>query len=335
MKLKRDQFDVLFNNPPGSGGGGGEGQAPKGVLPLNPTGGEGKSDDDKNGQNGQSSPGEPEDGSSSSGSGSGGGEKPSVKIVPGGGIGATLTQEESKALQESLGMPVELPTEADGAKMVEDARRHSDKLSQGGQGSGKGSLARAIGRLAQPIVDWKSALKRFIGKAMSSSELYLGSRRHLYKGDYFYGEKHKFDALSDAIVAVDTSGSMTKEAITMILSETAGIIKAKKVKKTTVVYFDDGIQNIDVVGEKPRFDFSKASGGGGTSFLEPLQYMEQEFKKGKMSLAVFMTDGHANLNLPIPKWKNIFVWVILDNPTFKAPFGNLVVHISKKQMEGK
>ena len=58
-----------------------------------------------------------------------------------------------------------------------------------------------------------------------------------------------------------------------------------------------------------------------------------EYKKGKMQLGVFMTDGYANLNLPIPKFKKEFVWVILDNPLFVPPFGNLVVHISPKQMK--
>jgi len=188
-------------------------------------------------------------------------------------------------------------------------------------------------RLTEPIVDWKSALRRFIGKAMSSTEQYLGSRRHLYKNDYFYAEKRKYEALENAVVAVDTSGSMTPEAIEIILSEVRGIIKAKKVAKTQVVYFDHGIQDIDHVGAKSIFDYSKAKGGGGTSFIEPLQYMEEQYKKNKMNIAVFMTDGYADLNLPIPKWQNIFVWVILDNPEFKAPFGKLVVHISRSQMK--
>lgn len=327
MKLKREQFNVLI--PPCKVSKGGDpGRVIKGVEPIDII--PGGDDDSSNNEHGNNT--------------DTGGFSVSVQKVNENGIigktsldedrpGGLLTPDQSRQLQEHLGVPVELPQPGDDEKYAQEARSHMDKLSSGDQGSGKGSLRRAVMRLTEPIVDWKSALRRFIGKAMSSSEQYLGSRRHLYKNDYFYAERRKFDALESAVVAVDTSGSMSQKAIEMILSEVKGIIKVKKIKKTQVVYFDDGIQDIDLVGTRANFDFSKAKGGGGTSFLEPLQYMEEQYKKNKMSLAVFMTDGWANLNLPTPAWKNIFVWVILDNPGFKAPFGNLVIHISRSQMQ--
>ena len=329
MKLKRDDFNVLI--PPcrvNKQIGDFPTRTITGVEPIDIID-DGK--DDNNGDGGDSNP-------------DGGGFSVSIqKIVNNGIIGNTsldsygpgglLTPEQSKQLQEHLGVDVELPQAGDDEKYAQEARMHMDKLSSGDQGSGKGALRRAVMRLTEPIVDWKSALRRFIGKAMSTTEQYMGSRRHLYKNDYFYAEKRKYDALETAVVAVDTSGSMSPKAIEMILSEVKGIIKAKKIKKTQVVYFDHGIQDIDTVGEKGNFDFSKAKGGGGTSFIEPLQYMEEQYKKNKMSLAVFMTDGYADLNLPTPSWKNIFVWVILDNPGFTAPFGNMVIHISRSQMQ--
>jgi hypothetical protein len=325
MKLKREEFNVLIP-PCRSGRRDQDGPKITGVEPIEILDGDSE-DSDGNGEDELDI----------------GGLRVKVKKVTQNGIigetnigeapGTMITPEDSKKLQESLGVPVELPEPGDDEKYAQEARRHIDKLTSGDAGSGKGSLRRAVMRLTEPIVDWKSALRRFIGKAMSSTEQYLGSRRHLYKDDYFYAEKRKYEALETAVVAVDTSGSMSPKAIELILSETRGIIKAKKIKKTQVVYFDHGIQDIDHVGEKSIFDYSKAKGGGGTSFTEPLQYMEQQYKKNKMNLAVFMTDGYADLNLPTPKWQNIFVWVILDNPSFRAPFGNLVVHISRSQMQ--
>jgi len=320
MKLKREDFNVL--TPPVKGGEPNP-DPPKirGVEPIiPPEGGE------------RGTPPPPD------GDGDGANEPVKINaeaktIVPINNPGGMLTSEESAKLQEQLGVPVELPGEGDDEKYAQEARRHMDKLSNEAQGSGKGMLRRAIARLTEPQVDWKSVLKRFIGKAMSSSEQYLGSRRHLYKDDYFYGEKNKYEALENAVVAVDTSGSMSVEAIELILSEVKGIITAKKIKNTTIIYFDDGIQDTDTIkGTKKVFDLRKAKGGGGTSFKEPLQLMEEYYKKGKMQLAVFMTDGYADLKLPTPKYKDIFVWVILDNPTFKPPFGKLMVNISQKQM---
>ena len=64
------------------------------------------------------------------------------------GIGATLTAEESKKLQEELGVPVELPKDGDEDKYAQEAKKHAGKLSTGTVGSGKGSLRRAIARLS-------------------------------------------------------------------------------------------------------------------------------------------------------------------------------------------
>jgi predicted metal-dependent peptidase len=319
MKLNRDDFNVLVPPPP-SGGGSGSGPSIRGVEPI--TGGEGSGD---TGDSGDPKGDDPTGGETVS--------ETVISVTP----GSMISPEESEALQRQIGVPIELPGEGEDEKMSKEAARHVDKLTsnRGGIGGrGDGLLRRAIAKLNNPQIDWKSALKRFIGKALSSTEQYLGSRRHLYKGDYFYGEKNKYESLENAVVAVDTSGSMSVEAIELILSEVKGIITAKKIKNTTIVYFDDGIQDTDTIkGTKKVFDMRKAKGGGGTSFVEPLRYMEEQYKKGKMQLGVFMTDGYANLNLSIPKFKKEFVWVILDNPLFVPPFGNLVVHISQKQMK--
>jgi predicted metal-dependent peptidase len=331
MKLKRNEFDPL-RLPRTIGPGRGPKGDPDPRKPIDPDEKSDKEEDDDDDGEDESDPRDIEVKVETPGKGK---SKNTTDINVDVEAGGMLTPEESKALQEQLGVPVELPGIGDDESWTKEARRHVDKLTQGGEpGSGKGGLRRAVIKLTEPVVDWKSVLKRFIGKAMSSTEPVLGSRRHLYKDDYFYGEKRKYEAMDTAVIAVDTSGSMTPKAIELILSEIRGIIKVKKIKKTKVVYFDDGIQGIDEVGEKSVFDMKKIGGGGGTSFIEPLQVMAEAYKKGKMNLAVFMTDGYANLKLPTPKYSKIFVWVILDNPDFKAPFGQLVVHISQKQMQG-
>ena len=307
----RDDFDVLVK-----GGGGGKGpKVPKPDDGKEPIGGEGGAgtdyeDDDR--------------------------EIVTKISTYNRGFGATLTPEESKALQEELGVPVELPGADDGDKYIEKAKAHAGQLSTGDSGRGKGALRRAIAKLSGPQIDWKSALKRFIGTAMSKAEVAFPARRHVHSGDYMTTQKHTNEAIENAVVAVDTSGSMSPEAIEMILTEIKGIITAKKVRNTQVVYFDDGIQAIDIISNtKAIFDLSKAIGGGGTDFADPLKYMDERYKKGKMNLAVFCTDGYANLKLPIPKYVKVFVWVILDNPEFVPPWGRLVVHISKRDVSKK
>jgi predicted metal-dependent peptidase len=201
------------------------------------------------------------------------------------------------------------------------------------RGTGKGLIQRAIDRLSTPQVDWRSQLKRIIGKMVLKNEDYFGKRKHLYADKYIYGNRAVDGGLKDAIMAVDTSGSMGDNELKTILSEIAGIIKAKKIHKTEIVYFDDGIQNFDYVRNPPNFNWEKATGGGGTSFIEPVEYINTKFKKNRCELAVFCTDGYGDQNQLDPKFKfaKKFVWVIIDNPGFVAPFSQqYVVHITSK-----
>lgn len=348
--LKRDKFDVLTPSPPG--GKGGNGTSADGVQNYPPTSGEPSSGKDrKPGKkyapeegkgSGKGKEEEPENGSGSGSEGkekkerkgSSGDDKTSYtgasKKIEKNGIGGVLGEDDSREIQKELGVPVELPDDNFDEEMVSTATEHSHHLTSGTQGSGKGTLRRMIAELSRPKVDWRKALKRYIGKALGGMEEYMGARRHLHSGNYFVGDRNKYDSIMSSVMAVDTSGSMSKEAIVAILTEAYGIITQKKIKNTQIVYFDDGLQGHDRVKNPPHFDFSQAKGGGGTSFSEPLEFMEEQWKKGKLNVGIFFTDGYANLNLKKPGFAKVFVWVILGNPEFKPPFGDMVVYINKE-----
>jgi hypothetical protein len=343
MKLERSEFDIL--TPGGGGGGGGEtppGPSPRGIIPWPPPESEDGDGDAKGGTEMPKDKGEKDKDDKGKGGKSKEKGEYEVKVTTlgKGGMGGTMTPEQSKALQEEMGIEIVIPTESDAKKLEEQAANSMDSLPKGA-GRGKGLLRRRIAELTRPKVDWKAALKRFIGKAMSNAESILPNRRFVSRDQYISGERTKYDALGNAIVAVDTSGSMSQEDITQILSETLGIIKAKKIKKTRIVYFDDGIKgSIDEVKfPNPKIDFNKVEGGGGTTFAQPLAFMLQEFKKNKADLLVFCTDGMnadpgevAKLSIT-PNFKKVLVWVIMDMPEYQPPFGSMSIHISKRDME--
>jgi predicted metal-dependent peptidase len=242
--------------------------------------------------------------------------------------------------QKELGVEVKTADKADGEKLVKEALTEVSKLSGSkSRGGGKGMIRRAIEKLAKPKVDWKAELRRIVGKIAGGTEEYFGKKKHLYRDEYFYGDRDAdADRLKDATVAVDTSGSISDSMLKMFLGEIVGIIKAKQIKKTEIVYFDYGIQSRDVVKNPPTFDWSKAKGGGGTSFIDPIQDIYTKWKKGKLELAVFITDGYGDQDgqefaALVPKLKKltrIFIWVIVDNPGFDAPFGK-VIHIDSRK----
>jgi len=305
MKLKRGDFNVLT---PGGGKGGGLPLPPvKGAEPITPT------------EGGEEGGGEDAPGSE----GSDGGEI--LVNVP---VGGMLTPEESEALQKQLGVPVEMPGDGDDESMAKEAARHVDKLSsnRGGIGGrGDGMLRRAIARLTEPQIDWKSALKRFIGKAISSTEQYLGSRRHLYKGDYFYGERNKYEALDKVAVAVDVTGSVMGD-FAEFLSEVAGILQAKKIKEIHILPFAETVHDVVVLKGTKKIvpqDFEHIRLGGGTENITAIKDYIADKMKNDIAFCVIITDGHLTTGLPHPpkaRWGKNTIWLVYDNPTFSQNY---------------
>jgi len=310
----------MKNSPPGSGD-----QSSSSSIPSGSGSSSSSGDEPTPETPGSSSPG---NGSSSSAN-----PKPASPGGTGGeGIGGVIPEDQSIKIQKELGVPVETASEKDAQRLMEEAQKNSQKLnSSSSRGTGKGLIKRAIDRFSKPQVNWKNELRRIIGKMVSKNEEYFGKKKHLYKDEYFYGDRPFESSLKTAVMTVDTSGSMGDDELKIILGEIYSIIRSKKIKKTDVVYFDHGIQGIDVVKNPPHFDWEKATGGGGTSFIEPVEYIQKKNKLKKLELAVFCTDGYGDQDQldPNPAFAKKFIWLIIDNPNFVAPFGK-VVHITTK-----
>jgi len=337
MKLERKQFDIL-QKPNNSGGVGGAGKSPKGVQQYDP---KGEKDDNKD-TNGDSK-GDSKDKSDSKegkGEGKGTGNTVEIKKIPS-GVGGILTEEQSAQMQKDLGVPYE----GDGMSEEQIKEKINKALVEGtipdnpnrgssSQGSGSGGLRAALAKIARPQVDWKKALKKFIGRSSYDREETLGHRNFIHNDEYMWTEKDKDQGrMRDAVCAVDVSGSMSDDNIAIILTEIKGMVEAKKVKNTTIVYFHSDVEKITKLtspGAVKKYEGEKV-GSGGTDFTPPLEVMQNEWKKNRLELALFLTDGYANLNLPKPKFVNKFIWVILDNPAFVAPWGKMVVYVNSNK----
>jgi len=307
MKLKREEFDPL--RLPGKTR---NGNGPKGKDPRKPIDPDEPSDiEDGNG-------GEPDDGDTD------GDEMTTVNTNPGG----MITREESDALQRQIGVTVEHAKAGDDESWTEEAARHVDKLSsnRGGiGGSGNGNLRRLIAKLAEPKIDWKSALKRYIGKAISSTEQYLGSRRHLYKGDYFYGSKNKYDAIEKVAVAIDVTGSVAGD-FPEFLAEVTGMLQARKIKEIHILPFAETVHDVVVIKGNKKVapaDFSHVRLGGGTENITAIKdYIEKEMRND-IGFCVIITDGHLTTGLPSPpkaNWGKDTIWLVYNNATFAKDY---------------
>lgn len=290
--------------------------------------------------------GEPKDDKGTSGDSGEDGEGTSYDVVEGGDMasgGGIISEEDSKQIQGDLGIPEKLPTMSKEEirdklkKAMQEGDAFGDPVKAGTKtaGSGVGDFRAAVAELVRGKIDWKRLLKKFIGSKPTGERQYLGSRRWLHSGDYMWGSKEKLDDIGQLVAAVDVSGSMSDEEIVIIMTEIKSLVRARGIDNTTIIYFHDEVEKI--VELKSKDAVKKYQVGsirrGGTRFLPPLEAMNSYFKQGKLELAVFLTDGVAETELPKPKFVSDFIWVILNNPTWQPPWGNKVVYIKSDDLK--
>lgn len=264
----------------------------------------------------------------------------SMKKVGKMSVGGLIDKEDSKEIQEELGVPVELPGEEDLAGMAENAYQHIDKLESNRAsigGRGDGYLKRKIASLRLPKVDWRKALKRYIGKALSGMEEYMGSRRHLHAGNYFVGDRAKMDGLSRAAVAVDVTGSVQGD-FPEFLAEVVGISQARQIQQIHVLPFAESVHDVVVIKkEKPRKEmFEDVRLGGGTENIQAIKDYVKKNLGNNPAFCVIITDGYLTSGLAkAPEgWGKRTIWVVFENPSFDIPpaWGRIVhVNFDRKQ----
>jgi predicted metal-dependent peptidase len=276
-------------------------------------------------------PGQPGD-IGGAGSSGGGSIYERMKDYDPAGTGGVIPEDLGKKIAEESGYKGDEMGEDISAKdkwNVESGKLMDEmEKSSKHHGSGKGgALLKTLQRIHKGDVNWKRLFRKYVSNALSPEKYWrLGSKKHLGKEYLKHAERQKSDAIRHIVVMIDVSGSMSHKVLEKILGEINGIIFAKKVKKITVCFFDDGVdeksvQVIERHGNKP-FIPKDVSGGGGTSFQKSLDWIEKTLKN-KISLCVFFTDGYAPIPTK-PPYASKFIWVIYDNPGFENPFGKMI-----------
>jgi hypothetical protein len=201
-------------------------------------------------------------------------------------------------------------------------------------GSMPASLARFIKDLLRPpVVDWKQKLRRFATAIGTKRTYKLPNRRFLGQGQVLWGSKKQVSDIDVAVVISDTSGSMSQEEILQHMSEAAVIVNELKPLKTYILFCDAVLHKEATVIFKrgQKFKIPKPKGGGGTSFVPPFEWIEQEvLSKGeKLGPVVYFTDGYGDFpdvnDFKINQYKKNVFWVITGkdrpNDAIIIPFG--------------
>ena len=156
-------------------------------------------------------------------------------------------------------------------------------------GSIPAEISRLIDKLISPKLPWNVILNRFLDQRERNN--YSWSRKNRRYKEYLpslynYG-------LGNLTFAIDTSSSISEEEMQTILSEIQGIRDTFNPEKITLIDCDTTIHNIISVDQTTNLLSLKLSGGGGTSFIPVLAYME----KNPANALIYFTDLYGEEEL--------------------------------------
>jgi predicted metal-dependent peptidase len=154
-----------------------------------------------------------------------------------------------------------------------------------------------INRVDPPKFDWRSYLRRFIG---GSTKVYTKKSRRKYNKRYFENPGLKIKPKRHILVAIDTSGSVSKDELNEFLHEIYHMQKTGS--EITIIQCDSAISHIGKYNHREEFQIY---GRGGTSFEPVLDYYNENTHK--YTCLIYLTDGEAPAPAPA---KGRMLWVM-------------------------
>lgn len=144
-----------------------------------------------------------------------------------------------------------------------------------------------INKFINPILDWVQLLTRFVDSKTKND--YTWSRPNRRYLPEFYLPSQYSESLDHITIAIDTSGSVNNKMLMEMLSEIKGIYDTFTPNAMVIIDCDSRINNIHEVEDSNDIVNLKFTGGGGTSFIPPLEYC----KANRTNVLLYFTDLYA------------------------------------------
>lgn len=191
------------------------------------------------------------------------------------------------------------------------------------RGTGSASFDRWIRKTTKPKVDWKTELKKFVSQIFSKMDYANFNKRFLGRGLRIPGPKPVDTSIYDnVVIAIDTSGSINDVTLGKFGAELETLFKRHQIKKCHIIWCDSEIKSVQTFDlKKEKFDLTRLvpKGGGGTSFVPPFVWVQQNvLKKGKEpAFFIYFTDAYGDAPLPgqygIKRYLKRILWIVTDN----------------------
>ena len=213
------------------------------------------------------------------------------------------------------------------AKEIDQAIREGIANDKKMNGDKAGDLARRLGLLMEPKVNWREVLRDWVkntARGRDTSTWRKPNRRFLHEDVIM--PTMVSTKMGSIVVAVDTSGSIGDKEMADFLSEVKGIADEVAPERVELLYWDSRVAGHETYegGAVEITQSTKPRGGGGTSPSCVSTYLRD--KAIVPECIVVLTDGVVGGDWG-NEWTAPILWCIIDN-TSAVPTHGLAVHIT-------
>ena len=153
------------------------------------------------------------------------------------------------------------------------ARTQAMTSGKASKGDIPSEILRVIDEILNPKLPWQVILHKFLDRRVKEDFSWArGNRR--YNASTYMPSLHSH-GLGHLTFAIDTSGSVEDDELKEMLSEIVGIQQTFNPEKMTIIDCDADIHEIHEVDEGTDIMSLDFHGGGGTSFLPVLDYVDK------------------------------------------------------------
>lgn len=190
------------------------------------------------------------------------------------------------------------------------------KMSAQGSGAIPGDVQIMLNEMLDPRLPWTTILSRWLQARIKTGYNY--SRPNKRYQDVFLPSRSG-KGLKSLAVFMDTSGSVTDEQFSRMVSELTGVIKRYK-PVITLITFDTTINDVHQIRTISELMQIKFKGRGGTCCECVFDWIEEN----KPDASIVFTDGEFDFQRD--KLSRDLVWIINDNKDFVPAFGKAVFY---------
>lgn len=189
-----------------------------------------------------------------------------------------------------------------------------------GKGDLPAGIKRWIDKMRKSKVNWQRIFHRYVGQALSRDDYSYIRVNKRFLGQDIYLPDLRSNIIGNVVIAIDTSGSIGKNALEQFAAEIAKI--GGLVNEVTCITCDAAVQEVVKLSRFQNFlDKLHFKGGGGTSHRPVFEYVNKKLKD-QVELFVGLTDMYSDID-SIKKPPYPVLWVSTSEID-KAAFGHVV-----------